>query len=77
MFSEIFRINKNLCHLSNDGNFLAIAFQSNLIVKYSKNCETIHSFMFPDIIEVRILFVYVCIYIIMLLYIFKSGLFAK
>lgn len=51
MCSEIFRINKNLCLLSNDGSFLAVAFQSNLIVKYAKNSETIHSFVFPDIIE--------------------------
>lgn len=75
MCSEIFRINKNLCLLSNDGSFLAVAFQSNLIVKYAKNSETIHSFVFPDIIEVRFFVYFFVIFIVLLL--FKLVFFLK
>ncbi|KZC05190.1 WD repeat-containing protein WRAP73 [Dufourea novaeangliae] len=34
-----------------DGRFFAFAYQENLITKNSKTFETIHSFVFPDIIE--------------------------
>ncbi|XP_076753057.1 WD repeat-containing protein WRAP73 [Xylocopa sonorina] len=49
--TDLFRINNQLCDFSKDGKFVAIAYQTNLIVKNIKKLNTIHSFIFPDIIE--------------------------
>lgn len=49
--NDIIRINNQLCDFSKDGTFFAIAYQSNLIIKSNKKFDTIHSFIFPDIIE--------------------------
>ncbi|XP_017876608.1 WD repeat-containing protein WRAP73-like [Ceratina calcarata] len=48
---DVIRINNQLCDFSKDGKWFAFANQSNLIIKNCKNLDTIHSFMFPDIIE--------------------------
>ncbi|XP_076282253.1 WD repeat-containing protein WRAP73 isoform X2 [Lasioglossum baleicum] len=48
---NVFRINNQLCEFSPDGRFFAIVYQANLIVKSSKTTESIHSFVFTDIIE--------------------------
>ncbi|XP_076661539.1 WD repeat-containing protein WRAP73 [Halictus rubicundus] len=48
---NIFRINNQLCEFSPDGRFFALVYQANLIVKSSKTTESIHTFVFTDIIE--------------------------
>lgn len=52
--NDIIRINNQLCDFSKDGTFFATAYQSNLTIKSNKKFDTIHSFVFPDIIEVSI-----------------------
>ncbi|XP_076167676.1 WD repeat-containing protein WRAP73 [Ptiloglossa arizonensis] len=49
--NDLIRMNNQLCDFSADGRFLAIAYQTNLIIKSSKTFTTIHSFIFTDIIE--------------------------
>ncbi|XP_006612472.1 WD repeat-containing protein WRAP73-like isoform X2 [Apis dorsata] len=49
--NDIIRINNQLCDFSKDGTFFATAYQSNLTIKSNKKFDTIHSFVFPDIIE--------------------------
>lgn len=49
---KIFRINHCLCQFSNNGAYLAIAFQTNLIVKDAKTLDTCRSFVFADVIQV-------------------------
>lgn len=53
MECEIYRVNNNLCSFSPCGGFFAIAYQSNLIVKKTATLETLHSYVFADIIEVN------------------------
>ncbi|XP_032664511.1 WD repeat-containing protein WRAP73-like isoform X2 [Odontomachus brunneus] len=48
---KVFRINNRLCYFSNNGAHLAVAFQSNLLIKDSKTLDTRHSFVFTDIIQ--------------------------
>ncbi|XP_020278817.1 WD repeat-containing protein WRAP73-like isoform X2 [Pseudomyrmex gracilis] len=48
---KIFRINHCLCQFSNNGAYLAIAFQTNLIVKDAKTLDTCRSFVFADVIQ--------------------------
>ncbi|XP_054015028.1 WD repeat-containing protein WRAP73-like [Hylaeus anthracinus] len=50
--NDLIRVNNQLCDFSPDGRFLAVAYQTNLVVKSSKTFDTIHSFVFADIIEV-------------------------
>ncbi|XP_076630891.1 WD repeat-containing protein WRAP73 isoform X2 [Colletes latitarsis] len=50
--NDLIRVSNQLCDFSADGRFLAIAYQTNLIIKNSKTFDTIHSFIFADIIEV-------------------------
>ncbi|XP_029040069.1 WD repeat-containing protein WRAP73-like [Osmia bicornis bicornis] len=45
------RVNNQLCYFSIDGQFFAVAYQANLIIKSSKTAATVHSFIFPSIIE--------------------------
>ena len=52
--NDFIRVNNQLCDFSADGRFFAVAYQTNLIVKSSKKLETIHSFVFTDIIEVSV-----------------------
>lgn len=54
--NDLIRMNNQLCDFSADGRFLAIAYQTNLIIKSSKTFTTIHSFIFTDIIEVSVSF---------------------
>ncbi|XP_076685720.1 WD repeat-containing protein WRAP73 isoform X2 [Andrena cerasifolii] len=49
--NDIIRVNNQLCDFSADGRFFAVAYQTNLTVKSSKKLETIHSFVFTEIIE--------------------------
>ncbi|XP_017757311.1 PREDICTED: WD repeat-containing protein WRAP73-like [Eufriesea mexicana] len=49
--NDIIRVNNQLCNFSKDGRFFATAYQTNLIIKNHKKLDTIHSFVFPDIIE--------------------------
>ncbi|CAL7943552.1 unnamed protein product [Xylocopa violacea] len=49
--TDLIRINNQLCDFSKDGKFVAIAYQTNLTIKNNKRLNTIHSFVFPDIIE--------------------------
>ncbi|XP_046611077.1 WD repeat-containing protein WRAP73-like [Neodiprion virginianus] len=49
--NEIFRTNNHLCRFSNDGRFLAFAFQGNLVIKNTGTFDTFLSFPFVDIIE--------------------------
>ncbi|XP_050445622.1 WD repeat-containing protein WRAP73-like isoform X1 [Cataglyphis hispanica] len=48
---KIFRINNHLCHFSNNGVYLAVAFQTNLLIKSAKTLETCQSFIFTDVIQ--------------------------
>lgn len=49
---KIFRINHCLCQFSNNGAYLAIAFQTNLIIKDAKTLDICRSFVFADVIQV-------------------------
>lgn len=54
--NDLIRVNNQLCDFSADGRLFAIAYQANLIIKNSRTFETIHSFVFTDIIEVSVSF---------------------
>lgn len=49
---KIFRVNYRLCHFSSNGAYLAIAFQTNLLIKDARTLETRQSFIFADVIQV-------------------------
>ncbi|XP_043285081.1 WD repeat-containing protein WRAP73-like [Venturia canescens] len=49
--SSIFRVNNNLCEFSPCGDFFAIAYQSNLIIKRSGIFDTTNSYELDDVIE--------------------------
>ncbi|XP_071858154.1 WD repeat-containing protein WRAP73 isoform X2 [Bombus fervidus] len=49
--NDLMRVNNQLCDFSKDGRFFATAYQTNLTIKGYKKLDTIHSFVFPDIIE--------------------------
>ncbi|XP_039308621.1 WD repeat-containing protein WRAP73 isoform X1 [Solenopsis invicta] len=49
--NKIFRINNRLCHFSRNGAYLAVAFQTNLLVKDAKTLATCQSFLFVDVIQ--------------------------
>ncbi|XP_068968013.1 WD repeat-containing protein WRAP73-like isoform X2 [Bombus flavifrons] len=49
--NDLIRVNNQLCDFSKDGRFFATAYQTNLTIKGYKKFDTIHSFVFPDIIE--------------------------
>lgn len=49
--NNLIRVNNQLCDFSKDGRFFATAYQTNLTIKGYKKLDTIHSFVFPDIIE--------------------------
>jgi len=51
---KVFRINNRLCHFSNNGAYIAIAFQTNLLIKDAKTLTTCQSFVFADVIQVRL-----------------------
>ncbi|XP_012220138.2 WD repeat-containing protein WRAP73-like [Linepithema humile] len=48
---KVFRINNRLCHFSNNGAYIAIAFQTNLLIKDAKTLTTCQSFVFADVIQ--------------------------
>lgn len=52
--NDLIRVNNQLCDFSKDGRFFATAYQTNLTIKGYKKFDTIHSFVFPDIIEVSV-----------------------
>lgn len=49
---DVFRISKQLCSFSQDGRFLALANQTNLLIKNTGTFDDYLTFVFPDIIEV-------------------------
>ncbi|XP_012148487.2 WD repeat-containing protein WRAP73 isoform X1 [Megachile rotundata] len=49
--NNLIRVNNQLCDFSPDGLFFAVAYHANLIIKNSKTFDTVHSFIFPSIIE--------------------------
>lgn len=49
----IFRVNNNLCEFSPCGNFFAIAYQTNLVIKKSGIFDTTGSYEWDNVIEVR------------------------
>lgn len=52
--NDLIRVNNQLCDFSKDGRFFATAYQTNLTIKSYTKFNTIHSFVFPDIIEVSV-----------------------
>jgi hypothetical protein len=61
--SEVIRINKDLCSFSQDGKFLAMANQTNLLIKNTGSFDNYLILVFSDIIEVSIpIFLNVFIY---------------
>jgi len=51
---KVFRISNCLCQFSNNGAYLAIAFQTNLLIKDAKTFDTCQSFVFTDVIQVNL-----------------------
>lgn len=51
---RVFRIHNRLCYFSKDGAHLAVAFQTNLLVKDAETLDTRHSFVFSDVIQVSL-----------------------
>lgn len=50
--NKVFRVNNRLCHFSRNGAYLAVAFQTNLLIKDAKTLDTCQSFVFGDVIQV-------------------------
>ncbi|XP_024873154.1 WD repeat-containing protein WRAP73-like isoform X1 [Temnothorax curvispinosus] len=48
---KVFRINNRLCHFSRNGAYLAVAFQTNLLIKDARTLCTCQSFVFTDVIQ--------------------------
>ncbi|KAH0955637.1 hypothetical protein HN011_000689 [Eciton burchellii] len=48
---KVFRISNRLCQFSNNGAYLATAFQTNLLIKDTKTFDTCQSFVFTDVIQ--------------------------
>ncbi|XP_072753598.1 WD repeat-containing protein WRAP73 isoform X1 [Anoplolepis gracilipes] len=48
---KIYRVNNHLCHFSTNGAYLAVAFQTNLLIKDARTLETRQSFIFADVIQ--------------------------
>ncbi|XP_071558523.1 WD repeat-containing protein WRAP73 isoform X2 [Temnothorax nylanderi] len=48
---KVFRINNRLCHFSRNGAYLAVAFQTNLLIKDARTLYTCQSFVFTDVIQ--------------------------
>lgn len=51
---KVFRVNNRLCRFSNNGAYVAVAFQTNLLIKNAKTFGTCQSFVFADVIQVRL-----------------------
>jgi len=51
---KVFRISNRLCQFSNNGAYLATAFQTNLLIKDVKTFNTCQSFVFTDVIQVSL-----------------------
>ncbi|KAL0111798.1 hypothetical protein PUN28_013170 [Cardiocondyla obscurior] len=49
--STVFRINNRLCGFSRNGAYLAVAFQTNLLIKDAATLNTFQSFEFGDVIQ--------------------------
>ncbi|XP_011870637.1 PREDICTED: WD repeat-containing protein WRAP73-like isoform X2 [Vollenhovia emeryi] len=47
----VFRVSNSLCHFSRNGAYLAVAFQTNLLVKDAATLDTRQSFVFGDVIQ--------------------------
>ncbi|EZA56444.1 WD repeat-containing protein [Ooceraea biroi] len=48
---KVFRISNRLCEFSHNGAYLAIAFQTNLLIKDTKTLDTCQSYVFTDVIQ--------------------------
>ncbi|KAG7205864.1 hypothetical protein KM043_007796 [Ampulex compressa] len=49
--NNLLRVNNNLCYFSPNGQFLVVAFQTNVIVRSAETLDTCQLYVFPDLIE--------------------------